>query len=79
VLSKTDRVLPKKEAARDDAGDDADQEEQDDDEIEVKVLEEQSEFDEIVVWGHEAIMDEADPYVRGMEEWIGLAEKVCCA
>ena len=34
-------------------------------------------FDEFVVWGHESIADaSADPHVRGIEEWIGFAEKV---
>lgn len=35
-------------------------------------------FDEMVVWGHEAAVDaSADPYVRGMEEWLTLADQVC--
>lgn len=34
-------------------------------------------FDEIVVWGHEAVADAAgDPYVRGIEEWLQVADKV---
>lgn len=45
-------------------------------EVEVKVLEEQSSFEEIVVWGHESTMNEEDPYVRGVEEWVGFAEAV---
>lgn len=39
-------------------------------------LDVQAEFDEVLVWGHEAAVgtDGADGgYVRGMEEWIGLA------
>lgn len=44
----------------------------------VKVVEEQSEFEDIMIWGHESLPDEmADPYVRGMEEWIQFAEMVC--
>ena len=66
VLSTTDEVLPKKGEGEDD-----------EEEPEVKIMEEQSVFDEIMVWGHEAVMDEADPYVRGLEEWIGFAEQVC--
>ncbi|KAL2022601.1 hypothetical protein VTK56DRAFT_4945 [Thermocarpiscus australiensis] len=37
----------------------------------------QAEFDEMVVWGHEAIADAAaDPYVRGVEEWLAVAEQI---
>ncbi|KAK0645496.1 ribonuclease H2, subunit C [Cercophora newfieldiana] len=37
----------------------------------------QAEFDEMVVWGHEATAEAtADPYVRGMEEWLTLAEQI---
>ncbi|KAK5658220.1 hypothetical protein OQA88_2195 [Cercophora sp. LCS_1] len=37
----------------------------------------QAEFDEVVVWDHETTSDaSADPYVRGMEEWLSLAEQI---
>ncbi len=40
-------------------------------------LQAQAEFDQMVVWGHEASVDPAaDPYLRGVEEWLGVAEKV---
>jgi ribonuclease H2 subunit C len=40
-------------------------------------LQVQAEFDEIVVWGHEAAVDaSADPYIGGVEEWMVFAEKV---
>lgn len=36
-----------------------------------------ADFDELVVWGHEAVADAAeDPYVRSMEEWLQLSNKV---
>lgn len=45
---------------------------------EVKIAEARAEFEEIMVWGHEALPeDTADPYVRGLEEWISFAEQVC--
>lgn len=69
MLSATDDILPKQDPAKGEL--------EDDEEPEVKIMEEQSVFDEIMVWGHEALMDESDPYVRGMEEWIGFAEQVC--
>lgn len=40
-------------------------------------LQVQAEFDELVVWGHEAAVDgSADPYLRAAAEWIALAEQV---
>lgn len=36
-----------------------------------------ADFDELVVWGHEVVADAAeDPYVRSMEEWLEVADKV---
>lgn len=36
-----------------------------------------AEFDEVVIWGHEEMATASgDPYVRGMEEWIAVADKV---
>lgn len=73
VLSSTDRILPK-ELSSVMVEDDQDTEET----PEVKVMEEQSEFEDIMVWGHEALPeDTSDPYVRGIEEWIAFAREVC--
>lgn len=72
VLSSTDRILPK--SAPEPTEDEDDVEE----EPEVKVMEEQSDFDHIMVWGHESVPeDAADPYVKGMDEWIAFSEQVC--
>lgn len=47
-------------------------------EPDVKVMEEQSQFNEIMIWGHESLPeDTADPYMKGIEEWISFAEQVC--
>ena len=72
VLSKTDRILPRGKQEEDDEEEVVEVEM----EVDVEVIEEQSTFEEIVVWGHEVVMDEGDPYVRGVEEWIGFAESV---
>ncbi|OAA68326.1 ribonuclease h2, subunit c [Niveomyces insectorum RCEF 264] len=41
-----------------------------------------AEFGELVVWGHQNTADATtDPYVRGINEWMALAEEVrfiCC-
>lgn len=47
------------------------------DEDSLGCMEVRAEFDEIVVWGHEALAEaEADPYVRSVHEWLTLAEQV---
>lgn len=34
-------------------------------------------FDEVILWGHHTSVDaEADPYIRGIEEWLEVSEKV---
>ncbi|PMD19106.1 ribonuclease H1 small subunit [Hyaloscypha hepaticicola] len=72
VISSTERILPKTAPTIED-NDVVEIEE----EADVKIMEEQSEFDYIMLWGHEALPDEiADPYVRGIEEWISLAEQI---
>jgi hypothetical protein len=71
VLSATDDILPKNDPAKGEVDEDEEEE------AEVKIMEEKGDFDEVMVWGHEAVMDESDPYVRGLEEWIGFAEIVC--
>lgn len=70
VISSTDRILPKETQAEDD---------EDAEEVpEVKIMEEQSEFEDIMVWGHEALPDDTtDPYMRGVQEWIAFADQVC--
>lgn len=51
-----------------------------DDEMPLGELEKQAEFDEMVIWGHESVAEaSADPYVRGVDEWMVLSEQVCQA
>lgn len=36
-----------------------------------------AEFDKVIVWGHESLADShEDPFVRSMEEWLQVADKV---
>ncbi len=42
----------------------------------VGTLEEVAEFEEMIVWDHEAIRSGEDAFVKGMEEWIHFAEVV---
>lgn len=47
------------------------------DDVPLGALETQAEFEEMIVWGHESIAEaSSDPYVRGVDEWMKLAEQV---
>ncbi|KAH8678892.1 ribonuclease H2 non-catalytic subunit-domain-containing protein [Tricladium varicosporioides] len=71
VLASTDKILPKESHSSSTEHEDAENE------VDIKLLEEQAEFDEIMVWGHEMVPDKTtDPYVRGMEEWLTFAEQI---
>lgn len=74
MVSSTDRILPKTTLAPETIEEDEEVEVEPD----VKVMEEQSQFNEIMIWGHESLPeDTADPYMKGIEEWISFAEQVC--
>ncbi|KAI9770575.1 MAG: hypothetical protein M1840_003165 [Geoglossum simile] len=74
VMSSTDKTLAQNSSKKGMPGDDPSDDEQPE---EVKVMEEHASFDEIVVWGHEALPDaSADPYVKSMEEWVEFAEQI---
>ncbi|OWP06827.1 hypothetical protein B2J93_3823 [Marssonina coronariae] len=79
VASATERVLPAAEPAAA-SGKPAGAEEEGQEpepEPEVKIVEERASFDEVVVWGHEVLPDGmADPYVRGLEDWIAFAAQI---
>ncbi|KAI2638219.1 ribonuclease H2, subunit C [Xylaria nigripes] len=47
------------------------------DHLEVGTMRAKAAFDELMIWGHECTSEStADPYVRGMEEWIAFAEEI---
>jgi len=74
ILSSTDQKLPNERQTSEAEEDELDEIEQLED---IGILEEQAEFDEVMVWGHEVLPDEsADPYVRGVEEWIAFAKNI---
>ena len=72
----------KKRLARE-GGELEEEEEEDEEEVgeveEVQALEEMACFDKIVLWGHERMVEGEDPFVKGVEEWIGFAEAVSFA
>ncbi|KAK7509062.1 ribonuclease H2, subunit C [Phyllosticta citriasiana] len=72
LLSTTNRTLPQNNTQ---AGGEDDDNEQDEDAVEVRVVEEVGQFDRVVVWGHENEPDETeDPYSRGLTEWLAFAQ-----
>ncbi|KAL0944610.1 ribonuclease h2 subunit c [Colletotrichum truncatum] len=51
--------------------------EEEEQQVETGAMDIKAEFDEIVIWGHEASADAAsDPYVRSIEEWLTVAEQI---
>ncbi|OJJ88145.1 ribonuclease H2 subunit C [Aspergillus glaucus CBS 516.65] len=69
VAMPTERVLPS-QTNNGGMADDADMEPEEP----VKVLENQGTFDEFVVWKHDEVPGVDDVYVKGVEEWLKLAE-----
>lgn len=51
-------------------------EEEDEEEEEAKVLEDVASFEELVIWGHEAMPEDDNAFVKGVEEWVKFAEAV---
>lgn len=73
VVDKTDPPEPR--ASRPDEPEVVDLEASD--ELPLGALDTKAEFDEILIWGHESLADtSSDPYVRGVDEWMKVAEKV---
>jgi ribonuclease H2 subunit C len=70
VAQPTERVLPPK---RRDPGYEAENIQVEQEEP-TKVLEKQATFDEFMVWGHEELPAADDAFVKGVEEWLKMAE-----
>ena len=52
-------------------------EEVEDEEVEeIKVLEETGKFDKVILWGHGAVVEDDDAFVKGLSEWVGFADAV---
>ena len=51
------------------------EEDEEEEEVEpVRILKEIATFDSIIVWDHEKMPESEDPFMKGMNEWIGFAE-----
>lgn len=52
-------------------------EDPEDEEVEeIKVLQEMGRFDKVVLWGHGALVEDDDAFVKGLNEWVGFADAV---
>ncbi|PSS10906.1 hypothetical protein M430DRAFT_22240 [Amorphotheca resinae ATCC 22711] len=76
VLLKTNRVLPRENQDRYAGHEDTADIEENEEEQETGILEEKATFDNVMVWGHEVLVDKEDVYVRALEEWVGVAESI---
>ncbi|RLL99268.1 3'-5' exonuclease [Aspergillus turcosus] len=70
VVKPTERVLPSK---RRDTGHEAENIQIEQEEP-IKVLEKQATFGDFMVWGHEEVPAADDAFVKGVEEWLKMAE-----
>ncbi|KAI9731371.1 MAG: hypothetical protein M1834_005276 [Cirrosporium novae-zelandiae] len=80
-LDEKDQRLPSDSIATGDNDDNElmNDDEEDDNEKKLeptKVLSEATTFNEIMIWGHDAVPEEHDPYIKGVEEWVAFAEAV---
>ncbi|RDI76902.1 hypothetical protein Vi05172_g13115 [Venturia inaequalis] len=66
VLKTTDKVVPVETSQ--DAEEDEDMSE------ETREVEQLASFDEVMVWGHEAMPASDDAYSKGLGEWVSFAE-----
>ena len=82
VLQKTDKLVQEQPSERvpipTDENEDLTEETAAPKQIETRIMEQQSVFERIMVWGHEAVPEDDDVYVKGMQEWIGFAQAVSC-
>lgn len=79
VLTGSEKVLERKESEASGSRE-LEREEsvglEDEEDKEIKIMEEMGHFNEVMVWGHETVMDSEDAYVRLLEEWVGVAVSV---
>jgi ribonuclease H2 subunit C len=80
ILEKSTEIM-QPESRRADIIPGSEQEREEEQELpgEIQIMGSKAQFDEVMVWAHEAVPDDDDPYVRGIQDWIGLAEAVSMA
>ncbi|KAF7870013.1 hypothetical protein EAF04_004797 [Stromatinia cepivora] len=79
VLRVGEEIMPRESNAEDERLGDEDEEGDDGEEkdVETKMVDEEGTFDDLMVWGHECLVDASgDMVVRGIEEWVGWASAI---
>ncbi|KAI1426564.1 ribonuclease H2, subunit C [Xylaria sp. FL1777] len=77
VVEKTDAKPETSSTQQEPSDEDVEIIESPEEQLEVGAMRGKATFDELMIWGHESTSDSsADPYVRGMEEWIAFAEEI---
>ncbi|KAK5634180.1 hypothetical protein RRF57_009894 [Xylaria bambusicola] len=77
VVEKTDAKDQTSTMSQELMGEDVEAIESPDEQLKVDTMRGKAVFDQLMIWGHESTSDStADPFVRGMEEWIAFAEEV---
>ncbi|KAI0432069.1 ribonuclease H2, subunit C [Xylaria sp. FL1042] len=77
VVEKTDAKPQASSTEQEPTDEDVEVIENPEGQLEVGAMKGKAAFDELTIWGHESASDStADPYVRGMEEWIAFAEEI---
>lgn len=51
-------------------------EEREEEQEEITLLNEVGSFDKLLIWNHESMVEADDTFVKGLCEWMGLAEAV---
>ncbi|BDD55754.1 hypothetical protein MPDQ_007334 [Monascus purpureus] len=72
VATPTDNVIPPSQGGKNGST----LEDEDAEAESVKILEKQATFDELMVWDHEIVPAADDHFVKGVEEWLKLAEAI---
>ena len=76
VARSTDRSLAKDIPRDKDEEDEEDEDEDAGSVEEVKILEQETRFDELVIWGHDRLPENADPFAKAVEEFIDFATAI---
>jgi hypothetical protein len=71
-----EKILPPSTSADPDPAPSLDEDEAPAEPESMKVLEGNSTFAHLVVWGHDTLPAGNDPFVKGVEEWVAFAEMV---
>ncbi|KAF1821544.1 ribonuclease H1 small subunit [Dissoconium aciculare CBS 342.82] len=76
VLEKTTEMLQPEATSADPRESRDEQGEERELQGDVHIMGVKAQFEEVMVWAHEVVPEDDDPYVRGIQDWINLADAV---